>query len=104
MKVNKDKTQKNMEYARRWLDRAIKDFSVFKKIVRFDNKTKKTVRCSDPALAIYLLQQSIEKAVKAVAVASGQYEARDFVGFYKHNSLALILNLNNKIVTVRRGG
>ncbi len=98
MKIKKDKTQKNIEYARRWLDRGVKDFNVFKKIVRFDNKTKKTVRCSDPALAVYLLQQSIEKAVKAVAIASGQYEARDFVRFYSHNSLALILNLNNKIV------
>lgn len=98
MKINKDKTRKNIEYARRWLNRGIKDFNAFKKIVRFDNKTKKTVRCSDPALAVYLLQQSIEKAVKAVAIASGEYKARDFIRFYSHNSLALILNLNNKIV------
>ena len=98
MGIDKRKAESNVEHAKRWLNRANKDFNLFKKLVSFDNKTKKTVRCSDPALAVYLLQQSIEKAVKAVAIASGQYEARDFVRFYSHNSLALILNLNNKIL------
>lgn len=98
MAIDKRKAKTNVGHAKRWLNRANKDFFLYKKLVNFDNKTKKTVRCSDPALAVYLLQQSIEKAVKAVAIASGQYEARDFVRFYRHNSLALILNLNNKIV------
>ena len=98
MDVNTGRAKKNVEYARRWLNRAIKDFNLFKKLVPFDKRTSKPVRCSDPALAVYLLQQSVEKAVKAAAIASGQYKARDFIHYYSHNSLALIINLNNKIV------
>ena len=98
MGIDKRKAASNVEHAKRWLNRANKDFNLFKKLVRFDNRIKKPARCSDPALAVYLLQQSIEKAVKAVAIASGQYEARDFVRFYKHNSLALIINLNIKML------
>jgi len=99
MDIDKRKAARNVEHAKRWLNRANRDFNLFKELVSFDNKTKKTVRCSDPALAVYLIQQSVEKAVKAVAIASGQYGARDFVRFYSHNSLALILNLNKKIIT-----
>ncbi|MBA7499087.1 hypothetical protein ES704_01827 [subsurface metagenome] len=98
MKINKDRAQRNIDYARRWLSRALKDFALFKKIVPFDKRTDKPVRCSDPALAVYLLQQSVEKAVKAAAIASGQYKTKDFTLYYRHNSLALIINLNNKIV------
>lgn len=98
MKINTNRAQRNISHARRWLNRAMKDFSLFKKIVPFDKRTNKPVRCSDPALAVYLLQQSVEKAVKAAAIASGQYKTRNFIHYYKHNSLALIMNLNNKIV------
>lgn len=69
-----------------------------KKLASFDKKTHKTIQCSDPALAVYLLQQSVEKAVKAVAVASGQYTIEELRGKYSHNSLALILNLYGKII------
>lgn len=98
MRINTKRAQNNINYAQRWLDRAVKDFNLFKKIVPFDKRTNKPVICSDPALAVYLLQQSIEKAVKAAAIASGQYRARNFIHYYRHNSLALIMNLNNKIV------
>lgn len=104
MQINESKTRNNIEYATRWFNRAVKDLNLFKKIVRFDSKTNKLSRCSDPALAVYLLQQCVEKAVKAVAIASDQYEAKDF-RFYSHNSLALILNLNIKLITkIRRLG
>lgn len=99
MSRTKTRIGKNLEYAQRWLDRAIKDFEAFKRLVPFDKRTHKTIRCSDPALAVYLLQQSVEKAVKAAAIASGQYKTNDFTTYYKHNSLALILNLNKKIIT-----
>lgn len=99
MSRTKTRIWKNLEYAQRWLDRAIKDFEAFHRLVPFDKRTRKTIRCSDPALAVYLLQQSVEKAVKAAAIASGQYKTKDFTNYYKHNSLALILNLNKKIIT-----
>ncbi len=98
MIIKSNKARKNIKYARLWLSRAIKDFNLFKKLVPFDKRTNKPVRCSDPALAVYLLQQCVEKTVKAAAIASGQYKTRDFIRFYSHNSLALIMNLNNKIV------
>ena len=98
MKINTNRDQRNISHARCWLNRAMKDFSLFKKIVPFDKRSNKPIRCSDPALAVYLLQQSVEKAVKAAVIASGQYKTRNFIHYYKHNSLALIMNLNNKIV------
>ena len=68
------------------------------KFVKFDKHTRGGVRCSDPALAVYLLQQSVEKAVKALAVASGKYDIkRDFSTRYRHNSLELILNLYERM-------
>lgn len=98
MGIDERKAANNVEHAKRWLNRANKDFNLFKKLVIFDSRIKKPARCSDPALAVYLLQQSVEKTVKAVAIASGQYKARDFVWFYRHNSLALIINLNLKML------
>jgi HEPN domain-containing protein len=98
MKVYEKKAKKNIEYAQRWLDRATRDFSTFKRLVPFDKRTNRTVKCSDPPLAVYLLQQSVEKAVKAAAIASGQYKARDFIHYYSHNSLALIINLYNRVI------
>lgn len=97
VKTSKTKTAENVAYAQRWLKRAIKDFNAFKKLVPFDKRMQKPVRCSDPALAVYLLQQSVEKAVKACAIASGQYKTSNFSSYYKHNSLGLILNLFRKI-------
>lgn len=99
MAIDKKKAADNIEYARRWLKRGNADFNLFKKLVRFDNRTVETIRCSDPALAVYLLQQTIEKAVKAIAVATGQYEVGDGTSLYRHNSLALILDVNAKLVT-----
>lgn len=86
-----EKQKSNLEYAHQWLARARQDFNTFKKLVPFDKKTQRTVRCSDPALAVYLLQQSIEKAVKAVAAASGQYSPSKLRRF-THNSLVLLLD------------
>jgi hypothetical protein len=99
MKPHEEKAKANMEHARRWLNRAIKDFTLFKKLVLFDKRTNKPVKSADPALAVYLLQQSIEKAVKSAAIASAQYNARDFIRYFKHNSLALIVDLNTKIIS-----
>lgn len=67
MSRTKSKLRENLEYAQRWLDRATKDFEAFKRLVPFDRKTRTNVRCPDPALAVYLLQQSVEKSVKATA-------------------------------------
>ena len=44
----------------------------------------------DPALAVYLLQQAAEKTVKAIAIASGQFEDEKLKQDYSHNSLMLL--------------
>jgi hypothetical protein len=103
MEIDEKRIQKNVEYAKRWFNRSMKDFNLFKKLVPLDSKVKKPINCADPALAVYLLQQCIEKAVKAVVIASGQYEAKDYIHYYSHNSLALILNLNLKILSKIKG-
>ena len=93
---------RNLEWAGRWFDRASKDYNAFRKTVTFDSKTRKAVRCSDPALSVYLLQQAVEKAMKAVAIASGQYSYRQISRFYSHNSLALFANLYLKLIEAIR--
>jgi hypothetical protein len=83
-----------LEKAQRWLDRAIDDFNAFKRFVGpFDNKTKGIVTSCDPALASYLLQQCIEKIIKAELLASGQIDESSLRKSYRHNSLALALKL-----------
>ena len=86
------------DWAGRWLSRARKDFIAYKNIVVFDNKTRKTSNCSDPALAVYLLQQTAEKTLKAVAIASGQFEYRELIHEFSHNTLALYADLYLKII------
>jgi hypothetical protein len=79
--------------------RSRKDFNAFNKLVPFERKTHRSVRCSDPALAVYLLQQSIEKAIKAIAVASGRYPHRKLRRF-SHNSLALFLDFYDNTLSL----
>jgi hypothetical protein len=93
------KQEANLEYSYQWLTRAKKDFAAFKKLVPFDKKARRVVRYSDPALAVYLLQQSIEKAIKAVVAASGQYSYRKLRGF-SHNSLRLLLDFYTKTISL----
>jgi hypothetical protein len=93
----RSKQQTNLEDAKRWLRRAQMDFNGFKRFVPFDKKSRKPVRCSDPALAVYLLQQSIEKATKAVAAATGKYSYRRLKS-QGHNSLKLLLNFYRDIL------
>lgn len=84
------KQQTNLENAKKWLRRAQMDFNAFKRMVPFDKNTHKAIRCTDPALAVYLLQQSIEKATKAVAAATGKYSYRRLRS-HGHNSLNVLL-------------
>lgn len=97
--MNLTKKQKaNLEYSYQWLTRARKDFDVFKKLVTFDKKTQRVVRCSDPAMAVGLLQQSIEKATKAIAAASGLYSYKRLRQF-SHNSLVVLLDFFAKTIS-----
>ena len=57
VRISKKKQKQNNDWAIQWLMRAKQDFGTFKILVKFDKKTRATVRCSDPALAVYLLQR-----------------------------------------------
>jgi|GEM_PF-4177998 len=75
----------SFRYAQSWLDRARRDFVAFRVFAALDEKnTKKSPRPRDGALAVYLLQQCIEKAVKSLVAASGKAVT------YSHNSQLLI--------------
>lgn len=95
-KVNKK--AKRLECAEQWLRRARKDFNAFKKLTPFTRNTYENANCSDPALAMYLLQQSIEKAVKAAVIASGQYSTAVIRRHFGHKSFDLLLDFFSKSV------
>jgi hypothetical protein len=76
------KTKHRSRDAAIWLERSRKDYEAAKML-----KTK------DPALAIYLLQQCVEKSVKALAVASGKFDSGDFRSKFKHESAPLLKRL-----------
>ena len=69
------------ERAARWLERARLDYAGLERLM---------TPLSDPALAVYLLQQCIEKAVKALLVAQGEDET-NFESEFGHRSLRAYL-------------
>ncbi len=87
----KKKQKENYEYACRWLKRAQKDFTIFEHLVPCNKDYKKVVPCTDPALSVYLLQQCVEKATKAVAAATGKYPYQKLKR-HGHNSLVLLMD------------
>jgi hypothetical protein len=74
-----------------------KDVAIWIERSRKDYEAAKLLRTKDPALAIYLLQQCIEKSVKALAVASGEFDSGYFKSESKHNSKRLLIGLWQKL-------
>lgn len=96
-KILNKKQAINLKYSYKWLRRARNDLKVFKQLVSCDKDTHKIAHCKDPALSVYLLQQSIEKATKAVAAATGKYPYRKLKS-HGHNSLAVLLDFYRRII------
>jgi len=84
-----EKKEIHFEDADPWIERARKDYAAFK-----------LLRSKDPALSVYLLQQSVEKIIKGLAVASGQYTFQKIKGKFSHNSRKLLLDLWPKLEDV----
>jgi hypothetical protein len=80
------KTKRCNQDAAIWIERSLNDCEAARLL-----KTK------DPALAIYLLQQCIEKSVKALAVASGKFDSGHFKQKFKHDSKLLLIDLWQKL-------
>ena len=92
--------QERILRARSWLGRAKNDYRGYLRIVGRQYIISKRALPDDPALAIYLLQQTLEKTVKAVAVASGEFEYKEFRREYSHNSLRLFADIISKLIEV----
>jgi hypothetical protein len=65
-----------------WIERSRKDY-----------KAAKMLKAKDPALTVYLLQQCIEKSVKALAIASGKFKSSYMKDKFGHKSKALLIEL-----------
>jgi hypothetical protein len=81
-----EKKEIHFEDADPWIERARKDYAAFR-----------LLRSKDPALSVYLLQQSVEKIIKALAVASGQYTFQEIKSKFSHKSRKLLLDFWPKL-------
>lgn len=81
-----------VEYVRLWLERAIKDAKAALLVAQH--------RDPDPVLALYLVQQSTEKACKALLFAAGK-SYKEIVSF-RHNSLKVFLSFTTTLVQIER--
>jgi len=94
------KKQDRITRAKAWLKRARKDYRGYTKVVGQQYIRSKKSLPDDPALAVYLLQQSAEKTVKAVAIASGEFETKELKLEYGHNSLMLLSDIMIKVLEI----
>ena len=95
-----NENQNRLVEAKSWLKRAQKDYQGYVKVVGRPYISSKRNIPDDPALAVYLLQQSAEKAVKAVAIASGEFETMSLKMEYGHNSLMLFSEVMLRILEI----
>lgn len=81
-----------LDRAHVWLRRARLDFAAFEHLFPKRVTDGGVNQPRDAALAVYLLQQAIEKAIKAVIVASGKFTEKKIRHWYGHKSLLLFLD------------
>lgn len=94
---NSAKAEERLAEARRWLARARKDHEAYQRLVGRSFALQEGAPPKDPALAIYLLQQANEKALKGLAIASGKYSHQDLEKF-SHDSMALYADFLDKLL------
>ena len=75
------------EQSKAWLNQARRDCGAVERLLG----PKPQHLPDTPEVAVYLLQQSVEKAVKALMVADGKDE-KDFPREFRHNSLKVVLD------------
>jgi hypothetical protein len=74
------------EAAAVWIERSRKDYHA-----------ARMLKSKDTSLSIYLLEQCIEKSVKALAVASGEFTPEEIKKEFSHNSQELLIQLWQKL-------
>lgn len=84
--------RERLDRAHVWLRRARLDFVAFEHLFPKQVTHGGVNRPSDAALGVYLLQQAIEKAIKAVIIASGRFTEEKIRRRYGHKSLLLFLD------------
>ena len=87
------------ERAEVWLDRAVADNDALAGLLsvpwyRFEHQVEQ------PGQAVYLLQQAVEKAVKALMVADGMDENALGKGPYGHDNLTIVLSFFERILEI----
>lgn len=82
--------EERIEHAEIWLGQAFADQVQAKRILMPCLWLSRWYRPRAPQVPVYLLQQAVEKAAKALMVAEGYSE--DDLRKYRHNSLWIILN------------
>ena len=88
--------------AKIWLKRARADHLAMGKLIgTLNHKSRR--RPSDAALAVYMLQQSVEKAAKALLVATGESES-SIRRIHGHRSLAIFLDYLRRKYNIGGGG
>ena len=80
-----------------WSNAARRDIETYKSLVR--SRIFPFIDCKprEPHMALHHLQQSIEKMVKAVAIASGKFSYKD-VRNYGHDSLSLYADVMENLI------
>ena len=81
-----------VEYVRLWLARAVRDAKAALLVAQH--------RDPDPVLALYLVQQSTEKACKALLFAA-EKQYKEIVSF-RHNSLKVFLSFTQTLIQIER--
>ena len=80
-----------MRRAEVWLKQAKSDRAALQRIIRPYKQHKPSHLLHHPAVAVYLLQQSVEKAAKALMIATGKEEDALRKPPYGHDSLTVVL-------------
>jgi hypothetical protein len=83
--------------ATEWLKASQIDYDAYRKLVRCTWFPLIQCKPTNPQPAIVILQRSIEKLVKAVAIASGKYSYEDILN-WSHDSFGLYLDIQIKMV------
>ncbi len=90
---------KRQQRAEAWLDQAIADNEALGTLLSV-GRFQSDHQIRHPGQTVYLLQQSVEKAVKALMVADGEDERALLRKPFVHDSLTIVLTFIERILTI----
>ncbi len=94
-----------LDQAYEWLKAAKRDYKAYAKEVRaFGFLPFMKIIPNEPQTAINHLSQCVEKLVKSIAIASGEYDYDELVRDFGHDSLSLYLDIIQKMLNTPIAG